>query len=209
MFEDKLAAYEASGLTPEEVMEYATAKKNKRAFIIPFSVGDPVYVVTWINGVGSAKLHDVVECHVTKILFRNNGTKILYTCQGMYSRSRRAYSGTFILESIGKSVFFTSEEAHKRMNELNKKVKIEIPYKVGDTVYYVKHYGYKQNHVIKLTVCKVDPFGFVHNGVWKQVLLTDNVAYESTTFENFGYEFFLDEQLAIQNAKIKNEGGIW
>ena len=103
--EDKLAAYEASGLTPEEVMEYATAKKNKRAFIIPFSVGDPVYVVTWINGVRSAKLHDVVECHVTKILFRNNGTKISYTCQGMYSRSRRAYSGTFVLESIGKSVF--------------------------------------------------------------------------------------------------------
>lgn len=204
---DKLAAYEASGLTPEEVMEYAVAKKDKRAFIIPFSVGDTVYVVTWLNGNKSTKLHEVVECKIRKILFRDDGKKISYTCHGRYANHYFRYCGSFILESIGNTVFFTIEEAVKKSDELNSKAKIKIPCKAGDIVFRVVKSSDGAYRAIKLTVEKVEKFGFTHNGIWAQVLMTDGISYECAEFVNFGNDIFFDEDKSVQEARYRSERG--
>lgn len=119
---EKLKAYEDTGLTPEEVndavvgskllaksqlvsafgvaaerlRELAEAEKDGRLMVLPCKVGDTVYF---------ALLGRVIEKQVFSIVSFSNSTRIY--CGGT--------SEYFRPEDIGKTFFFTREEAEKAL----------------------------------------------------------------------------------------------
>ena len=81
----KLAAYEDTGLTPEEVAELARAKAEERIIIMPFRIGEIVYEVIPNNYHTKSRLGKP------------------------YIEERKI--GYDWLKEIGKSIFATREEA--------------------------------------------------------------------------------------------------
>ena len=109
---DRLAAYEDSGLSPEEVQELAKAKAEGRLIVLPCKVGDAVWKIKAVFSYFSKPMEDrveriiissneiLVEDRVERIIISSN--EILVCCT----------SGTkFSVNSIGKTVFLTEMEA--------------------------------------------------------------------------------------------------
>ena len=129
-FVDRLAAYEDTGLTPEEVLpkdkadeialklmrlddlesicsytrlrELAEADKDGRVVMLPCKVGDTVYF---------ALLGRIIEKQVFSIVSFSNSTRIY--CGGT--------SEYFRPEGIGKTVFLSREEAEKALRGIEGK----------------------------------------------------------------------------------------
>ena len=123
---DRLAAYEDTGLTPEEIKaqftedtminlaaqamgvepssirELAEADKDGRVVVLPCKVGDTVYF---------ALLGRIIEKQVFSIVSFSNSTRIY--CGGT--------SEYFRPEDIGKTFFLTREEAEKALQEMEGK----------------------------------------------------------------------------------------
>ena len=123
---ERLAAYEATGLTPEEIKapftedtminleaqamgvepsrlrELAEADKDRRLVMLPCKVGDTVYF---------ALIGRIIEKQVFSIVSFSNSTRIY--CGGT--------SEYFRPEDIGKTVFLTREEAEKALQEMKGK----------------------------------------------------------------------------------------
>lgn len=125
-FVDRLAAYEDTGLTPEEIKapftedtminlaaqalgvepsrlrELAEADKAGRVVVLPCKVGDTVYF---------ALIGRIIEKKVFSIVSFSNSTRIY--CGGT--------SEYFRPEDIGKTVFLTREEAEKALRGMEGK----------------------------------------------------------------------------------------
>ena len=129
-FVDRLAAYEDTGLTPEEVLpkdkadeialklmrladleslcsydrlrELAEADKDGRVVVLPCKVGDTVYF---------ALLGRIIEKQVFSIVSFSNSTRIY--CGGT--------SEYFRPEDIGKTFFLARAEAEKALQEMEGK----------------------------------------------------------------------------------------
>ena len=123
---ERLAAYEDTGLTPEEIKapftvdaminlaahslgvepsrlrEIAEADKDGRCIVLPCKVGDTVYF---------ALLGRIIEKQVFSIVSFSNSTRIY--CGGT--------SEYFRPEDIGKTFFLTREEAERAMQEMEGK----------------------------------------------------------------------------------------
>ena len=123
---ERLAAYEDTGLTPEEIKapftedtminlaaqalgvepsrlrEIAEADKDGRVVVLPCKVGDTVYF---------ALLGRIIEKQVFSIVSFSNSTRIY--CGGT--------SEYFRPEDIGKTFFLTREEAEKALQEMEGK----------------------------------------------------------------------------------------
>ena len=123
---DRLAAYEDTGLTPEEIKapftedaminlaaqamgvepsrlrELAEADKDRRLVMLPCKVGDTVYF---------ALIGRIIEKQVFSIVSFSNSTRIY--CGGT--------SEYFRPEDIGKTFFLTREEAEKALQEMEGK----------------------------------------------------------------------------------------
>ena len=123
---DRLAAYEDTGLTPEEIKapftedaminlaaqalgvepsrlrEIAEADKDRRLVMLPCKVGDTVYF---------ALIGRIIEKQVFSIVSFSNSTRIY--CGGT--------SEYFRPEDIGKTFFITREEAEKALQEMEGK----------------------------------------------------------------------------------------
>ena len=121
-FVDRLAAYEDTGLTPEEIKaqftedtminleaqamgvepsrlrELAEADKDRRLVMLPCKVGDTVYF---------ALIGRIIEKQVFSIVSFSNSTRIY--CDGT--------SEYFRPEDIGKTFFLAREEAEREMEE--------------------------------------------------------------------------------------------
>jgi hypothetical protein len=104
---DRLAAYEDSGLSPDEVQELAKAKVEGRIVVLPCRVGDVVWKTKTAFSYFSKPSEFVaflMEDRVERIIITNS--EILVYCT----------SGTkFSVNSIGKTVFLTREEAEKAL----------------------------------------------------------------------------------------------
>ena len=123
---ERLAAYEDTGLTPEEIKapftddtminlaaqalgvepsrlrEIAEADKDRRLVMLPCKVGDTVYF---------ALIGRIIEKQVFSIVSFSNSTRIY--CGGT--------SEYFRPEDIGKTFFLTREEAEKALQEMEGK----------------------------------------------------------------------------------------
>jgi len=98
---DRLAAYEDSGLSSDEVQELAKAKTEGRLVVLPVKVGDAVY---------EPFAGKVYEKTVDKIIINR------FTTPQIWIETKLPF-GTPRLErwdlAIGKTVFLTREEAEK------------------------------------------------------------------------------------------------
>lgn len=123
---DRLAAYEETGLTPEQcesaknIIEYAfsddtskaerirellKADKSGRLVVLPCKVGDAVY---WVHGAV------ITECKVYRVQKNRKG---LYIC----IKSNVSHGAFRADLSIGKTVFLNREDAEKALMEANEK----------------------------------------------------------------------------------------
>ena len=103
LFVNRLAAYEDSGLSPEQVQELVKAKEDGRLVVLPCKVGDTIWKIKAVFSYFSKPMEDRVE----RIIITNS--EILVYCT----------SGTkFSVNSIGKIVFLTREEAEKALEGL-------------------------------------------------------------------------------------------
>lgn len=115
---ERLAAYEDTGLTPEQcvnaktivesafsddtskaerIRELLKADKDGRVVVLPCKVGDTVY---WVHGTV------ITECRVHRIHVNRNG---LYICL----KSTMSHGAFRVDLCLGKNVFLTREEAEK------------------------------------------------------------------------------------------------
>ena len=84
--------------------------KDKRGFVeVPFKIGDIIWVNTYEGG---DRTHDVemIECTVRTMRFNGSKMEIIFSCYGWYSNGSK-YRAYFKMDSIGKTVFSTREEA--------------------------------------------------------------------------------------------------
>ena len=98
----------------KKVAEYEKAEEEGRLIIFPCKVGDVVYVTerryynySWHTGVQKGRVYGF-EC--------DKGWIIWVSLEGDNASSRNAYK----FENIGKTVFFTHEEAEKVLEEMKK-----------------------------------------------------------------------------------------
>ena len=93
---DRLAAYEDSGLTPEQVQELAKAKADGRLVVLPCKVGDSIYRP---EGLKYSVFWTItnVTIYPDEIVFTDDSDNI------------------FTLDDIGKTVFLTREDAEKAL----------------------------------------------------------------------------------------------
>lgn len=109
---DKLAAYEDTGLSPEEFKEksesvlelygklkpYADAEDQGRLVVLPCKVGD---VIWWNNG------HRIIDCHVIEIQISEGRSEVIFRFGTQLNLKAGAR-----FEDFGKTtVFLTQEEA--------------------------------------------------------------------------------------------------
>ena len=97
---ERLYEYENSNLSPEEVQSLAQAKAEGRLVVLPVKVGDVVWKIKAVFSYFSKPMEDRVE----RIIISSN--EILVCCT----------NGTkFSVDSIGKTVFLSREEAEKAL----------------------------------------------------------------------------------------------
>ena len=100
----RLAAYEDSGLSPEEVQKMARAKADGRLVVLPCKVGNTIYRI--ISYKCNAVCNKLNACNS----FIYNACKAeFYICLGTFQFND--------IEWIGKTVFLTREEAEKALQE--------------------------------------------------------------------------------------------
>jgi hypothetical protein len=95
----RLAEYEDSGLSPEEVQELAKAKAEGRLVVLPCKVGDTVYVIVDSVDIPYVRQEKVIAIE----LWNKNGATTMFT---------RTPYGLF---EFDKTVFLTREEAEKAL----------------------------------------------------------------------------------------------
>ena len=107
---NRLAAYEDSGLSPEEVQEFAKAKAEGRLIVPPCKVGDKVY----------SQAGDPFTVCSININATSRRPKILIR---YWASPQNALSELddldFWEDDIGKTVFLTPEAAEKALGEAN------------------------------------------------------------------------------------------
>ena len=103
---DRLAAYEDTGLNPENMAhweEFFKAECEGRLLILPCKVGDTVY---WLhNGI-------ITECRVHRIQLNRTG---LFICL----KSKVSHGAFRVDICLGRSVFLTREEAEATLAKDN------------------------------------------------------------------------------------------
>lgn len=110
---ERLAAYEASGLTPEQVFLYVQAKKEGLIQEHPCSIGDVVYELRKRFTATGGKKYDttLTGCSNIRKIIANKQYEI-YVSKKFCTRSDFNW--------MGKTVFLTEEEAKAKLEELQK-----------------------------------------------------------------------------------------
>jgi hypothetical protein len=99
----KLAAYEDSGLSPEEVQGLAKAKADGRMVVLPCKVGDTVYRI--ISYKCNAVCNKLNACN--SFIYKGCKQAEFYVCPGTFQLNDMWW--------IGKTVFLTREAAEEAL----------------------------------------------------------------------------------------------
>ena len=110
---DHLAAYEDSGLSPEEVQELAKAKADGQVMMLPCKPGDKVYVRS-----GCLFYRDnapYTKCEVVNFRKGKKGNVRMYLRPLTESACGTNYHVIYPVSCIGLTVFLTKEAAEKAL----------------------------------------------------------------------------------------------
>lgn len=99
---DRLAAYEETGLEPEEL---AQAEKEGRLVVLPCDVGDKLYDVTL------GEVREKIVISLSMLLSKSVNHLVIHT-----ENFRNAVT-SYELQDIGKTVFLTREAAEAALEE--------------------------------------------------------------------------------------------
>lgn len=101
---DRLAAYEDSGLEPEQCAKYAQAEKEGRLVVLPCKVGDEL----WFEKNGK------IQCETIDRISADQTDEDEDLLISIYTMSVSVLS-----EDIGRLVFLSSEDAEKALEGMN------------------------------------------------------------------------------------------
>lgn len=101
---DRLAAYEDTGLEPEELAQ-AQAKKKGRLVVLPCDVGDKLYDVTL------GEVREKIVISLSMLLSKSVNHLVIHA-----ENFRNAVT-SYELQDIGKTVFLTREAAEAALKE--------------------------------------------------------------------------------------------
>lgn len=99
----KLAAYEDTGLTPEEIIQLHESCN--------IDVGQIVYVITQYSKMSS---WEIIKANVDRKTVKRRKT---FSVSGRYNNGNY-YNGTFVDSSIGKTIFLKREDAENKLNDM-------------------------------------------------------------------------------------------
>ena len=103
---DRLATYEDSGLSPEEVQELVKAKAEGRLVVLPCKVGDSIWLAI------SGQIREYIFMGITQQY------GYLPSLYGRQRFGKYEDVGIALVDSIGKTVFLSREAAEKAIVEV-------------------------------------------------------------------------------------------
>ncbi len=92
----------------QDVQDWLDGQPTVEATVFPCKIGDPVWFVGTSN-INRLKM-GVIEATVEKLVLKSGGIYMKLSCNAMYETSCR---------SIGKTVFFSKEEAEAALAKMN------------------------------------------------------------------------------------------
>lgn len=107
---DRLAAYEDSGLEPEQCAKYAQAEKEGRLVVLPCKVGDEVYYHFQFKN--KRILPFTRKAKVKRICCKRKSVDVDVE---LMDAKESGIMKTFHAEDFGKTVFLTKEDAEKAL----------------------------------------------------------------------------------------------
>ena len=106
----RLAAYEDSGLSPDEVQELAKAKAEGRLVELPCKIGDEVWFLEKQLDIANGTCSTVISEYIVTEIRGNKYNPLWYMAS-----SERCTHRDFHPTELGKTVFLTREEAEKAL----------------------------------------------------------------------------------------------
>ena len=107
---DRLAAYEDTGLSPEQVQELAKAKADGRLVELPCKIGDEVWFLEKQLDITNGTCSTVISEHIVTEIRGNKYNPLWYMAS-----SERCTHRDFHPTELGKTVFLTREAAEKAL----------------------------------------------------------------------------------------------
>lgn len=98
---NKLAAYEESGLTPERAVELGEADKDGRLIILPCKPESTVYYIGTKGSCTRCYYAQEKDCHIYRLDCDNDKMTVIETL----------FNEFWMIDEIGKTIFFTPKEA--------------------------------------------------------------------------------------------------
>ena len=115
---DRLAAYEDTGLTPEQCAEYAKAERDGRLVVLPCKEGTPLYHIDFVPCETCTKRGDMPLSDYRDLY----GDPYVLDCEEECPKMVREYPAKFqlaMMDLVGKDLFLTREEAEAALKERN------------------------------------------------------------------------------------------
>lgn len=106
----RLAAYEDSQMTPEEVQTLAKAKADGRLVVLPCKIGDEVWFLEKQLDIANGTCSTVISEYIVTEIRGNKYNPLWYMAS-----SERCTHRDFHPTELGKTVFLTREEAEKAL----------------------------------------------------------------------------------------------
>ena len=113
LFVNRLAAYEDSGLSPEEVQKMAMAKADGRLVVLPCKIGDEVWFLEKQLDIANGTCSTVISEYIVTEIRGNKYNPLWYMAS-----SERCTHRDFHPTELGKTVFLSREEAEKAIAEI-------------------------------------------------------------------------------------------
>lgn len=100
----------------EKLAEYETADEERRLVVLPCKPWDKVYALFIVDVIDKKPIYKIFQAKVTKITI--DRFRVLFSFETL---DENKYNSEITMETFGKTVFLTREEAGKALKEMEEK----------------------------------------------------------------------------------------
>ena len=100
----------------EKLAEYETADEERRLVVLPCKPWDKVYALFIVDVIDKKPIYKIFQAKVTKITI--DRFRVLFSFETL---DENKYNSEITMETFGKTVFLTREEAEKALKEMEEK----------------------------------------------------------------------------------------
>ena len=101
----------------EKLAEYETADEERRLVVLPCKPWDKVYALFIVDVIDKKPIYKIFQAKVTKITI--DRFRVLFSFETL---DENKYNSERTMETFGKTVFLTREEAEKALKEMEGKL---------------------------------------------------------------------------------------